>query len=469
MLKWLCAALPVAALGCYDAVATLKAFYQAIAEQQCEKAVSLAEGYSLERCGHVTELQLGDNIVVLKQDDDHALLKFSVSYKTANRAEQVKDAEIAVKRVQEVWKVDFASLTLPEPPKSVELVTVDTKPVEAIKVETKPDVKTVEPETLNPPLLALWSSDELLGKAGDEKIRYHKANFNPPVRTEAKALASLAPENVLSIRRVKLPQNKKLLALTFDLCERADEVSGYDRQIINTLRAKNVKATFYAGGKWMQSHPEKTMQLMADSRFELGNHAWTHGNLRVLQGEAVREQIVWTQAEYERLRDELDLKAQTAGLASFMSEVPSSLHTFRFPFGTCSPDSLQAVNDLGLSAIQWDVVSGDPAITVNANLMIQSARSGSILIFHANGRGKGTANALPAMIDGLRAKGFELVTVSELLKAGQVESVNDCYELTKGDNLGYDAQYGDGLKRVKKAKPKPKAETTSPLLLEPTL
>jgi hypothetical protein len=78
------------------------------------------------------------------------------------------------------------------------------------------------------------------------------------------------------------------------------------------------------------------------------------------------------------------------------------------------------------------------------------------VIFHANGRGLGTASALPRIVDDLRAKGFEFVTVSELLAAGTVEAVDECYELRRGDNIGYDAQYGNGLVRVKKSKPKPK-------------
>jgi peptidoglycan/xylan/chitin deacetylase (PgdA/CDA1 family) len=252
-----------------------------------------------------------------------------------------------------------------------------------------------------------------------------------------------------------LPSNKKWVALTFDLCERADEVAGYDRSIVNTLRNKHAKATFFAGGKWMQSHSEKTQQLMADNNFEIGNHGWTHGNLRVLQGERMQQQIVWTQAEYERQWDELHDKAKSAGLADLMTTVPKLPATLRFPFGTCSPESLQTTNEQGLSAIQWDVVSGDPAITVQANTIVNETRAGSIVIFHANGRGRGTAAALPRIIDNLRAKGFEFVTVSELLAAGTPEAVDECYELKRGDNIAYDAKYREGMVQIRKPKPKP--------------
>jgi peptidoglycan/xylan/chitin deacetylase (PgdA/CDA1 family) len=63
------------------------------------------------------------------------------------------------------------------------------------------------------------------------------------------------------------------VALTFDLCEQADDVTGYDRRIVNRLRDEGVRATFFAGGKWMRSHEEKAQQLMADPRFEIGNQA----------------------------------------------------------------------------------------------------------------------------------------------------------------------------------------------------
>ncbi|MDP3333755.1 MAG: polysaccharide deacetylase family protein, partial [Methylococcaceae bacterium] len=392
----------------------------------------------------------------------NTVLKFTVSYQLhKQKTPTTTEATLAMKRVDKQWKVDFSSLkTLPDKPVSVEKKAVEPKPEVAVtQPPVTPKAEPPPPVTQQPTgLLTLWTAEQLQGKAGEEKIHYLRApDFAPPRRTQPNAaLPPLKAEYLNSIRRVKLPSDKKWVALTFDLCERADEVAGYDRGVINALRDKKVKATFYAGGKWMQSHPEKTMQLMADPLFEIGNHSWTHGNLRVLQGEEVQQQIVWTQAEYERIRDNLQDKANTAGLADLMATVAPQPAGLRFPFGTCSPESLQATNAHGLSAIQWDVVSGDPAITVQPSQIVRETRAGSIVIFHANGRGRGTAAALPRIVDDLRAKGFEFVTVSELLAAGTVEAVDECYELRRGDNVGYDAQYGNGLVRIKKPKPKPK-------------
>ena len=50
---------------------------------------------------------------------------------------------------------------------------------------------------------------------------------------------------------VELPPGVKLVALTFDLCETDGSIAGYDGRIVDLLRAEDVKATFFAGGKWM--------------------------------------------------------------------------------------------------------------------------------------------------------------------------------------------------------------------------
>jgi len=298
-------------------------------------------------------------------------------------------------------------------------------------------------------LLSLWSPESLRGQRGDEVIRSIKPDHRPPrikdIRLPAPPLPSGRED---SIRRVTVAPGDKPVALTFDLCEQADDVTGYDRRIVNRLRDEGVRATFFAGGKWMRNHEEKTQQLMADPRFEIGNHGWTHGNLRVLTGERMREQIVWTQAEYQRLWRDLAEKAERHGLDEAFRAVPSQPRTLRFPYGTCSAESLRTVNTLGLTAIQWDVVSADAARGQTpealARHVLREIKPGSIVVFHANGRGNGTAAALPNILRVLRERGYRFVTVSELLDAGEPDAKPECYELRPGDNLRYDAMFGEG-------------------------
>ncbi len=298
---------------------------------------------------------------------------------------------------------------------------------------------------------ACWAPQDLRGRPGERKIRNHLTpDHRPPERqvpeTPLSASPQIAPRSLRSVTPIK---GEKLIALTFDLCEQADEVTGYDGELVDTLREQAVKATFYAGGKWMQSHPERTMQLMGDPLFELGNHAWTHGNLRVLQGAEMANQIRWTQAEYERLRDQLLALPCAAPLAATEGpRIPSVPETFRFPYGTCNSESLQAVVDADLYPVQWTIVTGDPAKGQTAAGIVKTVMSqlkpGSIVVAHGNGRGWHTAEALKTLIPALRKQGYRLVTVSELLRAGTPVRTAQCYEVREGDNLRYDKLFGKG-------------------------
>lgn len=292
-----------------------------------------------------------------------------------------------------------------------------------------------------------WTQVELAGSSQDKKSQRAVAAFarTPPVRREPVfQLLPLPPELRGSIRSVKLAGNRKLVALTFDLCEARREIAGYDAELVNYLRQQHVKATFYAGGKWMRSHPEKTLQLMADPLFEIGNHAWTHGNLRVSKEQAVQDQIRWTQAQYELLWEALKSRpcAVNAGLQE-LAKIPRLPLTFRFPYGACNAEALQATAAAGLPAIQWSIVTGDPAPGQTAAAMAQTILSqitpGAIIVAHANGRGYHTAQALPLLIPKLRGElGYQFVTVSELLAAGPAVTVETCYEAKPNDNLRYD-------------------------------
>lgn len=297
-----------------------------------------------------------------------------------------------------------------------------------------------------------WSLEELREKDFDRLVSRPSNNVygKLPSKTVPEHInVALRAELGNSIRRVIPASEKKLIALTFDLCEGPNEVSGYDAEIVNYLRENKIKATFFAGGKWMLSHPEKTMQLMADPLFEIGNHSWSHSNFRLLDSKKMEDQILWTQAQYESLWEELNRKAQAKNIdPSEMSKIPAIPVLFRFPYGTCNFLALDTVNKHGLAAIQWDLVTGDAAKGQTpqaiSRVVLQQAKPGSIIICHANGRGHGTSRALPVFVPKLHSLGYSFVTVSELLTCGPAVTSEDCYELRPGDNLRYDRMFGAG-------------------------
>jgi peptidoglycan/xylan/chitin deacetylase (PgdA/CDA1 family) len=286
-----------------------------------------------------------------------------------------------------------------------------------------------------------WSPEALAGSAGEKAIR--RAPYDPSIepRERAVTLPPLPRGKRGSIRSVKLLHGEKLVAFTFDLCENAGEISGYDAEIVDTLRRLGVKATFFPSGKWLLDHRDRAQQLLADPLFQVGGHSWTHRNFRLLPADEVRADLALDLSADAEARRDLSAKACFRPDVSKQRDLHHAT-LFRFPFGTCNAESLAAVNDAGLLAIQWNVVSGDPAPAQSAEAIRRgvaaSIKPGSIVIMHANGRGRHTAEALPLLIADLRERGFDFATVGELLEKGEPIIADSCYELKPGDNARYD-------------------------------
>jgi peptidoglycan/xylan/chitin deacetylase (PgdA/CDA1 family) len=292
-------------------------------------------------------------------------------------------------------------------------------------------------------LNACWGPAELAAKPGENLSRRGDRRFDAPP-TDGWLVTPSETERtsaVGAIRRVTLPPGKKLVALTFDLCEQPGEIAGYDGAIIDYLRRENVKATFFAGGKWMRSHELRAQQLMADPRFEMGNHSEAHRNLRLLQSTSLHDEVIGPRRAYEAIRMRLSQSQCAMGQPAAMQSVAPRMTLFRFPYGACNDVALREVHDQGLRAIQWDISTGDPTPQQSAAAIVRAmshARPGSIIVNHANGRGWHTAQALPLAINKLRNLGFKFVTVSELIAAGEPVIATGCYDSRPGDTNRYD-------------------------------
>lgn len=434
---------------------TIADYYKAIGAGKCDAAVALRPGYSPESCQGITNPKVLVN-KLMESKNDMAIVKLNLDYKRNDSPSEFR-GHAMLKKSGSNWiivnKSFHAETNIAAYKFWAEGQDLLTPSVPDIKPQTT--VKVSEMTFGSKVVLnSCWNPSELAGTPGDRTVTRpydSPISHDPPTRVVPKYKLTPLNQNLQgSIRRVDfLPEGKKYVALTFDLCERAAERTGYDADIINYLRKNNIKATFFAGGKWMRSHPDKTKQLMADPLFEVGNHSWTHGNFAVIPDTLMAEQILWTQAQYELLWE--DLKNSTCVRTSGeerMNEIPQVPLTFRFPYGTCKSRSLELLAEYGLPEIQWDVVSGDPAKGQLAKPMSQgilkATRAGSIIICHANGRGHHTREALPMFIPKLLEKGYVFVTVSELLSLGRPATHDTCFELTPGDNERYNKIFNPG-------------------------
>lgn len=195
-------------------------------------------------------------------------------------------------------------------------------------------------------------------------------------------------------------RQRPLVALTFDLCQAPALPSSFDFGIYDALLEAGAPATFFAGGDWMRTHITETRLLAAQPLFELGNHSWSHPDMRELEEADMAREVLRTQ----------DLMYQITGRQSLL---------WRFPAGLYNDLALSVVAFYGLYSIQWDVVTADPVPDNTADnivrLVQERTQNGSIIVMHGNGRGWHTAEALPAMIEYLREEGYCPVTVSQLI------------------------------------------------------
>jgi peptidoglycan/xylan/chitin deacetylase (PgdA/CDA1 family) len=190
------------------------------------------------------------------------------------------------------------------------------------------------------------------------------------------------------------------VALTFDLCP-VRKGSGYDQPLMDYLIKHRIPATFFMSGKWMAKHEAEVDHLLGMGFFEVGTHGDVHAHLPMHDADEQRTEIL--------------------GPVKMLQEHYAHETTlFRPPYGEYNDATVAVVNMLGLQFIQWNIESGDPDPTLSAEQILtrvaKRAKPGSIIVFHANGKGKQTRQVIEQLTtDILPSKKLRPMTVSELL------------------------------------------------------
>jgi polysaccharide deacetylase family sporulation protein PdaB len=189
---------------------------------------------------------------------------------------------------------------------------------------------------------------------------------------------------------------KKVIALTFDISwgeKRAEP-------ILKVLKDKGVqKATFFLSSPWGQTHPEIVKNIQSQG-FEIGSHGHKYENYSQLSEEEITNQ----------------LKSAHTILTDLTGQTPKLL---RLPNGDFDKRVLRIADGMGYKVIQWDTDSQDYMLDKGPDAIVErvvsKAHPGDIVLLHASDSAKYTQEALPAIIDELRAKGYVFVSVSDLL------------------------------------------------------
>jgi peptidoglycan-N-acetylglucosamine deacetylase len=197
------------------------------------------------------------------------------------------------------------------------------------------------------------------------------------------------------------PRQTSRVALTFDDGPHAETTP----QILDALAAGQARATFFVIGRYLERNADIARRALAEGH-ELGNHSWTHS---------------YFQNFYSAGRHAREIARAAAAIRELSGAHRQPL--YRSPVGLKSPALARAAHATGLTVVAWSLHTRDTfsrdAHAVAARVLAR-VQPGDILLMHDGHDRDGArriiaAQALPAILRGLRERGLESVTVSELL------------------------------------------------------
>lgn len=195
------------------------------------------------------------------------------------------------------------------------------------------------------------------------------------------------------------PRHAKRVALTFD--DAPDP--RFTPAILDVLAKYDVCATFFVVGARAAKHPVLVRRIHNEGHI-IGNHSYNHAVFSTLSLTNYGKQIWWTDAIIKNI---------TGYSPLFV----------RPPYGELLPQQVNWSKHAGFTIVNWDVDSVDwknnPSSISIINNIKKTLQPGSIVLQHAGGGVgqdlSGTIKALPTIIQLLRSKGYELVTLPELI------------------------------------------------------
>ncbi|WP_369809001.1 polysaccharide deacetylase family protein [Nocardia sp. NRRL S-836] len=195
----------------------------------------------------------------------------------------------------------------------------------------------------------------------------------------------------------RVETGEKVVALTFD--DGPDPAGA--QQVLDTLAARDVKATFFLVGRELREHPELGRRI-AQAGHEVGNHTYSHERMVGVTPGFVAQEVEDTDA----------LIRATGYGGEIRFRPPNGKKLFALPHYLSQHDR---------TTVMWDVEpdsAGTPAAARVVEETLAKTRPGSIVLLHPMYAARDqTRQALGPVIDGLRERGFRFVTVSELLQA----------------------------------------------------
>ncbi|MDK2882237.1 MAG: hypothetical protein PWP12_141 [Bacillota bacterium] len=182
-----------------------------------------------------------------------------------------------------------------------------------------------------------------------------------------------------------------LVALTVNVAWGEEFLPG----LLAALKAEGAKATFFMVGDWVRQFPALTKEI-ATAGHELGNHTWYHPHPTQISSKELKEEIQRTE----------ELLTELTGQKPVL---------FAPPYGEWNKEVVAVAGELGYRTIMWSADTVDwerPPKEVIVERALADIRPGWIVLMHPT---QPTVEALPEILKGLKERGLQPVTVSELL------------------------------------------------------
>lgn len=215
---------------------------------------------------------------------------------------------------------------------------------------------------------------------------FKQNNLNNSIQTSSTTTSS----KLLPIYSVDTKENK--VALTINCAWNAEDID----LILQTLSENQVKATFFIVGDWASKFPDAVKKIYETGN-EIANHSESHPHVNNLNYEKNLEEINKCSERIKNL---------TGNATKF----------YRGPYGEYNDTVIKASQDANHTMIQWSIDTLDyNGLTYEQmwQRIEQKLEKGSIILMH-NGT-ENTALSLDEIIKSIKQKGYDLVTISELV------------------------------------------------------
>jgi len=193
------------------------------------------------------------------------------------------------------------------------------------------------------------------------------------------------------------------LALTFDIehPDRPHWRPDTTDRLLDILAATGIRATFFIQGRWAEANPAVARRI-ADEGHLVGSHSFFHASMPLLSDSGLEE----------------DMTRATAAISASTGMDPRPWLRLPFGHGVGDPRVMAAIERLGYRHVGWDVDPRDWDPRSTAQVIeseierVAMSRATSVVVLH--GWPSGTVPAVAAVIEALRVRGVEFVTVDQL-------------------------------------------------------